>query len=128
MSKTEKRQFEEEEEEELKLTSDEPSIKRNREESISDDDCFLEEDIVEEEEEVIEEEEEVPDQRRKVLQALDKCEKLGGDDFEAEQQRVLNELSKQRDTIKALLDDLKTSKDERLAAESPKKTRSSNKK
>lgn len=55
-------------------------------------------------------------ERANLLEVFERGEKLGGEDFEAEQQRVINELNKQRDTIKALLDDMKATKAELAAA------------
>ncbi|CAL2047651.1 unnamed protein product [Caenorhabditis brenneri] len=108
-------------EEDLELTttpkSDEPEKKKAKmEEAIIidlEDEELEEEDLVEPEKDSFT----VEQERRKaqLLEIFEKCEQLGGANFEAEQQRVLNELSKQRDTIKGLLDELRVTKAERAA-------------
>uniref|UniRef100_A0A8R1I737 Uncharacterized protein n=1 Tax=Caenorhabditis japonica TaxID=281687 RepID=A0A8R1I737_CAEJA len=49
----------------------------------------------------------------RVIETMEQFRNMGGTEFEAEQQRILHELNKQKDTIKALLDEMQSAKKER---------------
>ncbi|CAS00799.1 Protein CBG25674 [Caenorhabditis briggsae] len=104
-----------EEEDVIVLSEDNNTISEDGEEEEEEEDLKLAPDsTVEVPKKKINEKINEEDYRKKekaeLLAVLDRCGKLGGPNFDADQERVLRELTKQKETIKRLLDEMRESK------------------